>query len=126
MFLLTVKTKLTAISISVIVFSIMSWDGTPTTKDLIRLMLNTLLCYLLIAGRNWARWTLVVLLVLGTINAVKYIALGQLSLGSSVVLYTMATTYLTSAMTLGLSSEMKQYFRAQQNLSDTHQSPNKR
>jgi hypothetical protein len=59
-----------ALIVGFLVLSLASWLPTPEAKDVVRFLLNALLCWFLWRGARWARW------VLGVLAAVAFIVAG--------------------------------------------------
>ncbi|THF67078.1 hypothetical protein E6C76_01435 [Pseudothauera nasutitermitis] len=109
---LSAKSIVVSIIAVIIVFSVLSWLPSPEPKDIGRLFVNCFLCWFLFKGKNWARWTLAVLLAAGGTMIVFVMATGQPGIEKSITLYLMSFAYLVSAGLLSFSRIVASHFAA--------------
>ena len=113
---LSPKSIVVSIIATILVVSVLTWFPSPEPKDIGRLLVNFLLCWFLFKGKNWARWTLIVLLALGGTMIAFVLATGQPGIEKAVVLYVISFTYLVSAGLLAFSRGIASHFSASANL----------
>lgn len=103
-----------SIIIAIIVFilfsSVLSWFPSPDVKDVARFFINCTLCWFLFNGKNWARWTLVVLLAMAGTMLIFAILVGPPGIERVIVLYVMAFVDLVSAGLLAFSRTVAGHF----------------
>lgn len=104
-----------ALSLISIITSVLV-DGQPLPAHLVRFLLTILLCLFLYRGANWARWIVVILLLLAGPSAV----LAGLTLlphpGSAALLIIIGLVYTTSAILLMFVPAVRAHFRPRKHL----------
>lgn len=93
-----------------IALSVYSWFPVPEAKDIVRLLLNCVLCWFLYKGVNWSRWIMAVLSLLASgVAAIAVINLSNLTV-ASLGLVVMLVFYSVSAYILISQKFIKKHF----------------
>lgn len=103
---------LVIIVISVIlVISIFSWFPSPELKDITRFLITCLMCWFIYQKKNWARFTMAILLLIaGLMGLIALITGIEPGSGTFLVLSFVVAAYFVSACILFFSKEVKKYF----------------
>jgi hypothetical protein len=80
--------------------SLLSWLPSPDAKDIVRFLLNTVLCWFLWKGVNWIRWVLGALAAVACLVAIVSVLRTPMQVEAIVVLAAMLLFYGFAAFAL--------------------------